>query len=93
MILPSPFPPGYALQNNKKDIPDNIRKQVIRDVYTCMRAKQENEKISSQDFITVFKKVCKRIPSLKDKEPVGIKSSRDFAYWVSTKLLWMGWKL
>ena len=75
-----PTPPG--LQNNK-DIPDSIRKQVIRDVYTCMRAKCGDEKISSNDFITVAKIVCKRIPQLKVKEPVGLKLRGDFTYWVS----------
>ena len=75
-----PTPPG--LQNNK-DIPDSIRKQVIRDVHTCTRAKCRDEKISSNDFITVAKIVCKRIPQLKDKEPVGLKPRGDFTYRVS----------
>ena len=77
-----PIPPG--LRQDADEIADTIRKQVIRDVYTCMRAKCGDEKISSNDFITVAKKVCKRIPQLKDKKGVGLKvDSGDFAYWVS----------
>ena len=65
-------------------IPDYIQKQVIRDVYTCMRAKCGDEKISSNDFITVGKRVCQVIPQLKDKKPPGLKvTSGDFADWVS----------
>lgn len=79
-----PSPPG--LQNNK-DIPDSIRKQVIRDVYTCMRAQCQGEKISSQDFVMVAKKVCRKIPQLKDQEPVGLKLRADFAYYVSSYTL------
>ena len=49
-----------------------------------MRAKCGDEKISSNDFITVATKVCKRIPQLKDKKAVGLKvDCSDFAYWVS----------
>lgn len=75
-----PTPPGLQ---NTKDIPDSIRKQVIRDVYTCMRAKCGDGKISSNDLITVAKIVCKKIPQLKDKEPTGLKLRGDFTYWVS----------
>jgi len=77
-----PTPPG--LKNSGKVITDNIRKQVIRDVYTCMRAKCGDEKISSNDFISVAKRVCQVIPQLKDKKPSGLKvQSGDFADWVS----------
>ena len=53
-----PTPPG--LKNSAKSIPENLQKQVIRDVYTCMRAKCGDEKISSNDFITVSKKELTR---------------------------------
>ena len=77
-----PAPPG--LKKDADEIADNIRKQIIRDVYTCMRAKCGDEKISRNDFIIVAKKVCKRIPQLKDKKAVGLKvDCSDFAYWVS----------
>ena len=49
-----------------------------------MRAKCGDEKISSNDFITVGKRVCQVIPQLKDKKPPGLKvTSGDFADWVS----------
>lgn len=67
-----------------KDIPDSIRKQFIRDAYTCMRAQCEGEKISSQDFVMVAKKVCRKKPQRKDQEPVGLKLRGDFAYYVSS---------
>ena len=77
-----PTPPG--LKKDTDEIADNIWKQVTRDVYTCMWAKCGDEKISSNDFITVAKKVCKWIPQLKDKKAVGLKvDCSDFAYWVS----------
>ena len=73
-----PTPPG--LKKDSDEIADNIRKRVIQDVYTCMQAKCGDEKISSNDFITVAKKVCKRIPQLKDKKVVGPKvDCSDFA--------------
>ena len=79
-----PSPPGL---NKYKDIPDSIQKQIFRDVYTCMRAQCEGEKIGSQDFIMVAKMVCRKIPQLKDQEPVGLKFRGDFAYYVSSYLI------
>ena len=70
-----PCPPGL---NEYKGIPDSIRKQVIRDVYTCMRAHCEGQKIVSEDFIMVAKMVCRKIPQLKDQEPVGLKFRGEF---------------
>ena len=80
----SPFLLHLDWKKDTDEIADNIWKQVTRDVYTCMRAKCGDEKISSNDFITVPKKVCKWIPQLKDKKAVGLKvDCSDFAYWVS----------
>lgn len=75
-----PTPPGLQ---GKKEVPESTRKQVIREVYTCMKAYCPDDKFSSNDFIAVAKKVCKRIPQLKDQEPPGLKFHWDFCYWVS----------
>ena len=77
-----PSPPGL---NKYKDIPDSIQKQIIRDVYTCMRAQCEGAKIGSQGQLA--KMVCRKIPQLKDQEPVGLKFRGDFVYYVSSYLI------
>ena len=66
------------------DQASSVKMAVTRDIYTCMRAQTENQKISSKDFITVAKMVCRKIPQLKDQEPVGLKFPGDFAYHVSS---------
>jgi len=77
-----PLPPGLK---SHKEVPDNLRKQIIRDAYTCMRAQAQNDKINSQDFTIVAKQICKAVPQLKDHPPPGNRCSLgDFEYWVSS---------
>ncbi|XP_074616920.1 uncharacterized protein LOC141876279 isoform X2 [Acropora palmata] len=80
-----PLPPGLK---SHKEVPDNLRKQIIRDAYTCMRAQAQNDKINSQDFTIVAKQICKAVPQLKDHPPPGNRCSLgDFEYWGTVRYL------
>ena len=75
-----PIPPG--LKKGVDDVPDAIRKQIIRDAYTCMRAVSQS-KISFEDFKVVAQNICSKVPQLKDVKPPGFYEGLEFPYWVS----------
>ena len=72
----------------QKKIPldDNDRRQLIRESVTCLQAYVGDQQISSSHFEEAAKKLCDKVPLLRDEKPPLWCDDIEFQYWVSLNL-------
>jgi len=78
-----------CIQNNQ-ELSKKCHERLIREAVVCLEVTcsktNEDGKITQDDFKCAAKKICQKVPMLKDKRPPGYPLKKPFPYWVSNKI-------
>ena len=78
-----PITKKEACMQKKIHLDNTDRRQLIRETVTCLQAYVGDQPTTSLHFEELAKKLCEKVPLLRDERPPLWCNDLDFHYWVS----------